>query len=51
MATIPKVLDLRSWLFDVRLVENSVTSLLIGNVENNENRGQKYPLQGWGSRL
>ena len=39
----------RSFL-DVRLVEklvNSVTSLLIDNVENNENnRGQKYPLQG-----
>ena len=32
--------DLRPWLFDV-------TSLLIGNVENNENNtGQKYPLQG-----
>ena len=27
--------------------KNSVTSLLIDNVENNENnRGQKYPLQG-----
>ena len=27
--------------------KNSVTSLQIGNVENNEsNRGQKYPLQG-----
>ena len=34
-------------LVDGRLVENLVTSLLIGNVENNENnRGQKYPLQG-----
>ena len=36
-------------LLDVRLVEklgHLPQTGVIGNVENNENRGQKYPLQG-----
>ena len=41
MPNIPKPSLTSDWY------KNSVTSLLIGNVENNENsRGQKCPLQG-----